>query len=113
MIHADKIPESILIKILEGKELSKGTNKIIENVEEFKYPLKIVITFYPLKKVYYDDEVDILYLKLGDGPPEGVIELSEEVNLDTTSEDKIVGIEILDAFKNRFKNSTILHIISR
>ncbi len=43
----------------------------------------------------------------------GVIELSEEVNLDTTSEDKIVGIEIVDAFKNRFKNSTILHIISR
>ena len=50
-------------------------------------------------KVYYDDEVDALYLKLGDEIPEGVIEISEGVNIDTTSEDKIVGIEILDASK--------------
>jgi uncharacterized protein YuzE len=50
-------------------------------------------------KVYYDDEVDALYLKLGDETPEGVIEISEGVNLDTTSEDKIVGIEILEASK--------------
>lgn len=50
-------------------------------------------------KVYYDDEVDALYLKMGDEIPEGVIEISEGVNLDTTSEDKIVGIEILDASK--------------
>lgn len=50
-------------------------------------------------KVYYDDEVDALYLKLGDETPDGVIEISEGVNLDTTSEDKIVGIEILDASK--------------
>jgi len=50
-------------------------------------------------KVYYDDEVDALYLKLGDQTPEGVIEISEGVNLDTTSEDKIAGIEILDASK--------------
>jgi len=50
-------------------------------------------------KVYYDDEVDALYLKLGDETPDGAIELSEGVNLDTTSENKIVGIEILDASK--------------
>ena len=50
-------------------------------------------------KVYYDDEVDALYLKLGEEQPEGVIEISEGVNVDTTSEDKIVGIEILDASK--------------
>jgi uncharacterized protein YuzE len=50
-------------------------------------------------KVFYDDEVDALYLKLGDETPEGVIEISEGVNLDTTSEDKIVGIEILHASK--------------
>lgn len=50
-------------------------------------------------KVYYDDEVDALYLKLGEESPEGVIEISEGVNLDTTSEDKIVGIEILNASK--------------
>lgn len=50
-------------------------------------------------KVYYDNEVDALYLKLGEETPEGVIEMVEGVNLDTTSEDKIVGIEILNASK--------------
>jgi uncharacterized protein YuzE len=50
-------------------------------------------------KACYDDEVDALYLKLGDETPEGVIEISEGVNLDTTSENKIVGIEILHASK--------------
>lgn len=50
-------------------------------------------------KVYYDDEVDALYLKLGEETPEGVIEMAEGVNLDTTSDDKIVGIEILNASK--------------
>lgn len=48
-------------------------------------------------KIYYDNEVDALYLKLGDETPEGVVELSEGVNLDQTSEGKIVGIEILNA----------------
>ncbi|MFQ5686781.1 MAG: DUF2283 domain-containing protein [Candidatus Scalindua sp.] len=50
-------------------------------------------------KVYYDKEVDALYIKLSNKAAEGVIEISEGVNLDTTSEDKIVGIEILDASK--------------
>ena len=35
--------------------------------------------------VSYDNEVDALYLKMGDETPEGVIEISEGVNLDTTS----------------------------
>ena len=50
-------------------------------------------------KVYYDNEVDALYLTLGEESPEGVIEIAEGVNLDTTSDDKIVGIEILNASK--------------
>ena len=50
-------------------------------------------------KVYYDDEVDALYLKLGDDKPDGVIEISEGVNIDTTSQDRIVSIEILNASK--------------
>lgn len=55
-----EIPESTIIKILKGKELSQGTHETIENTEGFKYPLKIVInlegdiirviTTYPLKK---------------------------------------------------------------
>jgi len=48
---------------------------------------------------YYDDEVDALYLKLGNETPEGVKEISEGVNLDITSKGKLVGIEILKASK--------------
>lgn len=50
-------------------------------------------------RVHYDDEIDALYLELGDEPPEGVVEITEGVNLDTTSHGRIVGIEILDASK--------------
>jgi len=50
-------------------------------------------------KVYYDDEVDALYLKLSDDAPDGVWEISEGVHIDTTSDDKIIGIEILNASK--------------
>lgn len=50
-------------------------------------------------KVHYDAGVDAVYIKLGNQKPDGVVELSEGVNLDTTSENKIVGIEILDASK--------------
>lgn len=50
-------------------------------------------------RVYYNNEIDALYIKLGNNSPDGVIEIAEGVNLDTTSENKIVGIEILDASK--------------
>ena len=58
-------------------------------------------------KIYYDNEVDALYLKLGDEIPEGVVELSEGVNLDQTSEGTIVGIEIINA-SNKIDIKTIL-----
>lgn len=55
------ISESIISEVLENKDLSQqGIHEILENVEGFKYPLKIVIavendiitivTSYPLKK---------------------------------------------------------------
>ena len=55
------ISESVILKALEGKHLpGKGTYEILEDVEGFKYPLKIVVaiendiitivTNYPLKK---------------------------------------------------------------
>lgn len=47
-------------------------------------------------KVHYDNEVDALYIKLGSQKPTGVVEISEGVNLDTTSDDKKAGIEILN-----------------
>jgi len=50
-------------------------------------------------KVQYDAEADAIYIKLGNQKPDGVVEMSEGVNLDTTSDDKIVGIEILNASK--------------
>ena len=50
-------------------------------------------------KVHYDREVDAIYIKLGSQKPDGVVEITEGINLDTTSENKIVGIEILHASK--------------
>jgi uncharacterized protein YuzE len=50
-------------------------------------------------RVYYDNEVDAIYIKLGNQKVDGVVEISEGVNLDTTSKNKIVGIEILKASK--------------
>lgn len=49
--------------------------------------------------VIYDNEVDALYIRLGDDAPEGVTEISNGINVDLTPEGKIVGIEILDASK--------------
>jgi uncharacterized protein YuzE len=48
-------------------------------------------------KVYYDDKVDAVYLKLSERKPDGVVELAEGINLDTTSDGKLAGIEILKA----------------
>jgi len=55
-----QIPEATILKVLEGKELTHGDYEIIQNVEGFKYPLKIVVvgaydiitvkTNYPLKR---------------------------------------------------------------
>ena len=50
-------------------------------------------------KVHYDEEVDALYLKLGDQKPDGVIEIAEGVSIDTTTDGKLTGIEILKASK--------------
>ena len=47
--------------------------------------------------VKYDDEIDALYLQLSDVVPDGVIEIADGVNLDTTADGKIAGIEILSA----------------
>ncbi len=58
-------------------------------------------------KVHYDSETDAIYIRLGSQRPDGVVELSEGVNLDTTSENMIVGIEILSASK-RMNINTIL-----
>ena len=48
-------------------------------------------------KVTYDREVDAVYLELLELKPEGVIEVGEGINIDVTSDGRIVGIELLDA----------------
>ena len=55
-----RIPESTILNIVKEKELSQGSHEMIERIEGFKYPLKIVlnvendiatvITNYPLKR---------------------------------------------------------------
>jgi len=58
-------------------------------------------------KVFYDSDVDALYLRLDDAVPDGVVEVSEGGNLDSTTEGKIVGIEILHA-SEKFEIDTIM-----
>lgn len=36
-------------------------------------------------KVHYDEETDALYLELSNLQPDGVIEIAEGVNIDTTA----------------------------
>ncbi|MGH2567981.1 MAG: DUF2283 domain-containing protein [Bacteroidota bacterium] len=50
-------------------------------------------------KIYYDKETDSVYLKLSSKRPDGVVEIEEGVNLDTTKDNRIIGIEILNASK--------------
>jgi uncharacterized protein YuzE len=57
-------------------------------------------------KVTYDEKADALYIAFGEGPAtvEGV---AEGIALDWDSEDKLLGIEILDASK-RVANPEVL-----
>lgn len=50
-------------------------------------------------KIYYDNKVDTAYIELSKKKPDGVIEISDYINLDTTQNGEIVGIELLDASK--------------
>ncbi len=48
-------------------------------------------------KIYYDKETDSAYIELSTNKPDGVVEILEGVNLDTTKDGKIIGIELLNA----------------
>ena len=58
-------------------------------------------------RVTYDKEVDAVYIELSNLQLEGVIEVNEGINIDVTSDGKIVGIELLDATK-RISNENLL-----
>ena len=52
-------------------------------------------------RVYYDDKTDLLYLRLDDRKHDVVNRrISEDVVLDIGEDDRIIGIEILDASKH-------------
>ena len=54
-------------------------------------------------RVYYDDTRDLLYLRLDDRKHDVVNRrISEDVVLDIGEDDRIIGIEILDASKHVF-----------
>jgi len=49
-------------------------------------------------RIEYQDKVDLLYIRLDEGPTEVVNKrVSEDIVLDIGSGDRIVGIEILNA----------------
>jgi len=48
-------------------------------------------------KITYDKQVDAIYIGLSNLKPEGVIEVADGINIDVTSEGKVIGIELLDA----------------
>ena len=50
-------------------------------------------------KIHYDKEVDALCIELSNQKPDGVIEIAEGVNIDTTTDGKLSGIEIINASK--------------
>jgi len=50
-------------------------------------------------KVSYDGQVDAVYIELLSLKPDGVIEVADGINIDITSDGKVVGIEFLNAKK--------------
>jgi uncharacterized protein YuzE len=50
-------------------------------------------------KVSYDGQVDAVYIELLTLKPDGVIEVADGINIDITSDGKVVGIEFLNAKK--------------
>jgi len=51
--------------------------------------------------IFYNDKTDLLYIRLDDGKQETINRrVSEDIVLDIGKDNKIVGIEILDASKH-------------
>lgn len=52
-------------------------------------------------KIYYDDKTDLLYIRFDDKKQQVMNKrVTEDVVLDIGGEDRIIGIEILDASKH-------------
>jgi len=94
-----------ILKKFEGVRFSHISR--VFSSGEVSIPIRVVKKEGGDMRVHYDNEVDAVYIKLGSQKPDGVVEISEGVNLDTTSENRIVGIEILNA-SQKMNINTIL-----
>ena len=63
-------------------------------------------------KITYDKDVDAVYIRLSLEQPEGVIEVADGINIDVSSDGKIVGIELLDAKQKISLESLLSYEIS-
>jgi len=63
-------------------------------------------------KITYDKDVDAVYIQLSVVQPEGVIEVADGINIDVSSDGKIVGIELLDATEKVSLQSLLSYEIS-
>ena len=63
-------------------------------------------------KITYDKEVNAVYIQLSVLKPEGVIEVTEGLNVDVSADGKIVGIELLDATEKVSLESLLSYEIS-
>ena len=63
-------------------------------------------------KITYDKDVDAVYIQLSLQQPEGVIEVADGINIDISSDGKIVGIELLDATEKVSLESLLSYEIS-
>ena len=61
--------------------------------------------------IAYDNEADALYIKLSNEKPDGVIELKNSINIDTTPDGKLTGIEILNASKTIDLNTILSYTL--
>ena len=63
-------------------------------------------------KITYDKDVNAVYIQLSLQQPEGVIEVADGINIDVSSDGKIVGIELLDATEKVSLESLLSYEIS-
>jgi uncharacterized protein YuzE len=63
-------------------------------------------------KVTYDKDVNAVYIQLSLQQPEGVIEVADGINIDVSSDGKIVGIELLNATEKVSLESLLSYEIS-
>ena len=63
-------------------------------------------------KITYDKEVDAVYIQLSVGQPEGVIEVADGINIDVSSDGRIMGIELLNATEKVSLESLLSYEIS-